>query len=215
MYIPPRFEEANVEVMHGLIRQHPLGTLVTIGHAGLDANHIPFVVDAHPAPYGTLRCHVARTNPVWQMLETSPNVLAIFQGPDAYISPSAYPSKRSDARVVPTWDYAVVHAAGTARVIHDRDWLLQQLEDLTQANESGRQEPWRLSDAPAEYIDKLLANIVGIEIPIAKLVGKWKMSQNRSAADRLGVVEDLRQRGAVRVADMVEATVRADEPVYS
>src|SRR5690606_16147633 len=178
------------------------------GHAGLEANHIPFVVDAQPSPYGTLRCHVARANPVWKTLESSPSVLVIFQGPDAYISPSAYPSKRSDTRVVPTWDYAVVHATGTARVIDDCDWLLQQLEDLTQANEAGRQEPWRLSDAPAEYIDKLLANIVGIEIPVAKLVGKWKMSQNRSVCDRLGVVEDLRERGAARAAEMVFETMK-------
>lgn len=208
MYIPPRFEETNIEAMHGLVRQHPLGILVTSGHAGLEANHIPFVVDAQPSPYGTLRCHVARANPVWKTLESSPSVLVIFQGPDAYISPSAYPSKRSDTRVVPTWDYAVVHATGTARVIDDCDWLLQQLEDLTQANEAGRQEPWRLSDAPAEYIDKLLANIVGIEIPVAKLVGKWKMSQNRSVSDRLGVVEDLRERGAARAAEMVFETMK-------
>lgn len=131
MYVPKHFEESRPEVMHALMRSHPLGVLVVQTSDGLEANHVPFVTDASPAPYGTLRCHVARANPVWAALEQTSDVLAIFQGPEAYVSPSAYEAKQQDGRVVPTWNYVAVHAYGKARVVHEREWLMKLLDALT------------------------------------------------------------------------------------
>jgi len=196
MYLPKHFEETRVEVLHALVRRHPLGTLVAMTPHGLDASHIPFEIDPEPAPYGTLRCHVARANPLWQTLSSAPEALAIFQGDDAYISPSWYVAKQEHGKVVPTWNYAIVHAHGQARVVHEADWLRTLVTALTDRHEEGRAERWRVTDAPAEYVEKMLAAIVGIEIPITRLQGKWKMSQNRSAADRRGVVAGLEHEGS-------------------
>jgi len=207
MYVPSHFEEARPEVMHALMRSYPLGVLVVQTAKGLDANHIPFVSDTNPAPWGSLRCHVARANPVWSSLEQARDALVIFQGPDAYVSPSAYEAKRKDGKVVPTWNYVAVHAYGRARVIHDREWLLEQLNALTVEHEAGREHPWRVTDAPSDYTDKLLNAIVGIEITIEKLIGKWKVSQNRSRTDRRNVAEDLRQQPGAH-ADMIELLER-------
>jgi transcriptional regulator len=210
MYLPSHFQESRVDVMHGLIRAHPLGTLVAMTSGGLDANHVPFLVDALPEPNGSLRCHVAKANPIWRELSTKSEVLVIFQGADAYISPSAYQAKKDNGKVVPTWDYAVVHAYGVPRVTTDRDWLFQLVHDLTQTNEAARSDPWKVSDAPAGYTEKLLSAIVGIEIPIARLIGKWKVSQNRSTADRIGVVDDLKRttcEDAQAMAALIERTL--------
>jgi transcriptional regulator len=196
MYVPKHFEETRVEVLHALMRRHPLGTLVAMTPHGLDANHIPFEIDAEPAPYGTLRGHVAKANPLWQSLSMTPEALVVFQGSNAYISPSLYVAKQEHGKVVPTWNYAVVHAHGAARVVHEAAWLRTLVTALTDRHEEGRADRWRVTDAPAEYVEKLLAAIVGIEIPIARLQGKWKLSQNRSVVDRRGVVAGLESEGA-------------------
>ncbi|HEX9821999.1 MAG TPA: FMN-binding negative transcriptional regulator [Methylomirabilota bacterium] len=209
MYLPRHFEETRVETLHALIRAHPLGALVTLTPGGLDANHIPFEVDPDPAPFGTLRGHVARANPVWREFAREAEALVLFQGPETYISPAWYPTKQETGRVVPTWNYAVVHAHGTPRFIEDRAWLRAFVERLTTRHESGRPHPWKMTDAPPEYIDTQLGAIVGLEIPIARLIGKWKVSQNRPAADRAGVVQGLSNEAQPPAATMAELVRRA------
>jgi len=195
MYLPKHFEETRVEVLHGLVRAHPLGALVTLGADGLEANHIPFEIDPDPAPFGTLRGHVARANPVWRELSRGADALAIFQGAATYVSPSWYPTKQEGGKVVPTWNYAVVHAYGPLRAVDDPAWLRAFVERLTNRHESGRTAPWHVTDAPADYVDKMVTAIVGIELPVTRLLGKWKTSQNRPARDRAGVVAGLEQDG--------------------
>jgi transcriptional regulator len=192
MYMPAHFEETRPEVLHALLRAHPLATWVVQGGDGLLVNHIPFLLDADRGPHGTLVGHVARANPVWRSLAPS---VAVFQGAQAYISPSWYPTKRAHGKVVPTWNYAVVHVHGMPRAIESRDEVLAIVTRLTQTHEAASAVPWSVSDAPSDYIDQMLKAIVGIEIPIERWVGKWKASQNRSAPDRLGTVAGLRQRG--------------------
>jgi len=192
MYMPAHFEETRPEVLRALVQTHPLSTWVVHDDAGLVVNHIPFLLDATRGPHGTLIGHVARANPVWQRLGPS---VAIFQGAQAYVSPSWYPSKRAHGKVVPTWNYAVVHAHGVPRAVESRDELLAIVTRLTQVHEADSAVPWAVGDAPADFIEQMLKAIVGIEIPIERLVGKWKVSQNRSAPDRLGTVAGLQQRG--------------------
>lgn len=195
MYLPKHFEETRVHILHGLIRTYPLGALVMRGPDGLDANHIPFEIDPEPGPFGTLRGHIARANPLWREQPPDATALVIFQGPDTYVSPSWYATKTDTGKVVPTWNYAVVHAHGAVRFIDDRTWLRGFVEKLTTRHESPRREPWRITDAPPDYIESQLGAIIGLEIPIARLVGKWKVSQNRPAADREGAAEGLSREG--------------------
>lgn len=202
MYLPRHFEETRAPILHELIRAHPLGVLVGLTSSGLVANHIPFEVDPDPAPFGTLRAHVARANPFWRECAPDVEALAVFRGPDAYVSPAWYPTKHDTGKVVPTWNYAVVHAHGPVRFIEDRAWLRQLVEQLTNRHEAGRREPWRITDAPPDYIDRQLGAIVGIEIPITRLVGKWKVGQNRPPEDRAGVVEGLSHEGGDAAAAM-------------
>lgn len=191
MYVPSHFAESRIDVLHDLIRTHPFGALVVLASDGLDANHIPFEIDPEPAPFGTLRGHVARANPVWRDFSSRVDALVMFQGAHAYISPAWYVTKKEHGKVVPTWNYAVVHAHGPLRVIDDRKWLREFVGKLTDRHEAPRSDPWKVTDAPADFIDTMVAGIVGIEIPIAKLAGKWKVSQNRPAQDRAGVIEGL------------------------
>lgn len=191
MYTPKHFEEPRIEVMHELMRARPLATLVTLTSGGLEANHIPMHLVDTPAPFGTLRGHVARANPLWRDFAKDIGVLAIFHGPDSYITPSWYATKKETGKVVPTWNYAVVHAYGTLRVIDDAVWVRSQLEALTAHNEAGFARPWAVSDAPREYTDKLLESIVGFEIAITRLTGKWKVSQNQAAQNQESVIEGL------------------------
>ena len=195
MYLPKHFEETRVQVLHELIHAHPLGALVVLTSAGLEANHIPLEVDPDPAPFGTLRGHIARANPLWRESARDTEALVLFQGPGIYISPAWYATKQETGKVVPTWNYAVVHAHGPVRFIDDRAWLRAFVEQLTNRHEAARPEPWRITDAPADYIDKQLGAIIGLEIPITRLVGKWKVSQNRPPQDRDGAVEGLSREG--------------------
>ncbi|MBV8634608.1 MAG: FMN-binding negative transcriptional regulator, partial [Burkholderiaceae bacterium] len=180
MYVPSHFEETRTEVMHELIRAHGLGTLVTLDDSGLNANHIPFEIDGE-GEFGVLRAHVARANPVWKNASRTVDAMVVFQGAQAYITPSWYETKKTDGKVVPTYNYISVHAYGELRAIDDKAWLRQFVSRLTARYEAPRAAPWAVSDAPDEYIDKMLGAIVGIEIPIKRLVGKWKVSQNRPA----------------------------------
>lgn len=208
MYIPKHFDQPRIEVLHELIRARPLATLVTLSSGGLNANHIPLHLSQDPAPLGTLRGHVARSNPVWSDFTQDVEVLAIFHGPDAYITPSWYPTKAETGRAVPTWNYAVAHAYGALRIIEDASWLRAHLETLTAHNEASFPEPWRVSDAPRDYTDKLLAGVVGIEVVITRLSGKWKVSQNQPPQNQAGVVAGLSERGrgeAREMAALVEA----------
>lgn len=191
MYIPKHFEQPRIETMHELMRTRPLSTLVTLSSGGLAANHIPLHLSDAPAPFGTLRGHVARANPVWHDFANEVEVLAIFHGPDAYITPSWYATKKETGKVVPTWNYAVVHAHGALRIIDDAVWVRAHLEALTDCHEANFPEPWSVSDAPPEFTGKLIESVVGIEIVITRLSGKWKVSQNQPWQNRAGVIEGL------------------------
>ena len=204
MYIPKHFEQTNLEAMHALITQQPFATLVTIGAEGLCANHLPVELCLEPKPYGLLIGHVARANPVWRDLADGHEALFIFQGSNSYITPSWYPSKAETGKVVPTWNYAVVHAHGPLRAITDPEWLRAHVERLTHQHEATFAQPWALADAPRDFIDKLIGGIVGLEMPIARLVGKWKTSQNRPEPDQRGVIEGLRAVGTSAALQMAE-----------
>ena len=196
MYQVAAFLEERIDVMHALIRAHPLAVLVTGAGGILEANHLPLLIDPLPSPQGTLRGHVARANPLWRQVQETEHeneVLTIFQGPQVYVTPSWYPEKRASGKVVPTWNYAVVHARGPLIIHDDRDWLRDLVSRLTDQQEAGRAQPWGIADAPADYIERMLGAIVGIEIPISRIEGKWKVSQNRADADRAGVVDGLAQ----------------------
>jgi transcriptional regulator len=195
LYLPAFFKEERIEVLHALMRARPLAALVTSTASGLAANHVPMETADEPAPYGTLRGHIARANPLWKEYLAGAEALAIFQGPQSYISPSYYATKRETGEVVPTWNYAVVHAHGTLRFIEDAAWLRDLVTRLTNVHEAPREQPWKVSDAPEPYLRKQLSLIVGFELCIAKLTGKWKASQNHSAANRHGVVAGLGAKG--------------------
>ena len=204
MYVPVQFENTRVEALQSLIREHPLGTLVTLDAGGVNANHLPFLLEAGPAPLGTLRGHVARANPVWRDIRSGVESLVIFQGAQAYITPLWYATKARTGKVVPTYNYGVVHAYGVLRAIDDKAWVRGLVTRLTDAFEGGRASPWRVSDAPPDYIDDMLGAIVGIEVVVTRLVGKCKASQNRDANDREGVQEGLRAQGDVDARIMAE-----------
>lgn len=208
MYLPAHFEETRIEVLRETIRLQPLGTLVTLSADGLNANHVPFEFDPKPAPFGTLRAHVARANPVWREICGDVEPLVIFQGPQAYITPSWYPSKRETGKVVPTYNYMVVHAYGVMRAIEDTDWLRRFVGDLTNRFEAPRAQPWSVSDAPEDFIAAQLGAIVGIEISVTRLIGKWKVSQNRPAADQQGVISGLRESDDAVAGAMAAAVER-------
>ena len=209
MYLPAHFEETRPEVLHELVRTHPLGLLVTLGPGGLQANPVPFILDADPAGGApTLRAHVARANPVWHEARTDVESLVVFQGPQAYISPSMYATKAATGKVVPTWNYVMVQARGTLRVLDDAPWLHGLVTRLTERHEAARAVPWAVSDAPADYIATMLRAIVGIEITLSALTGKWKVTQNRSSADRAGVVDGL-EAHAAQTGDAQAAAIAA------
>jgi transcriptional regulator len=203
MYTPTPNEETRVEVMHALVRAHPLGTWTLLAADDLLTNHVPFLLDAERGPFGTLVGHVARANPVWRSPPSAVRSVVSFQGPQAYVTPSWYASKREHGKTVPTWNYAVVHARGVPSFIEDRDWLLAHVSSLTDVHEAAEAAPWAVTDAPAEYTERMLGAIVGVEIPIERLMGKWKTSQNRPHADKEGVVAGLEGRGDAASAALV------------
>lgn len=206
MYLPKHFEETRTDVLHQMMRAHPLGTLVTLDEGGLNANHIPFEIDPGCGPFGTLRAHVARNNPVWHDISTEIESLVVFQGARTYISPSLYATKEEGGKVVPTYNFMVAHAYGKINVIDDPVWLLAHLGRLTDSFETGRAQPWTVDDAPGDFIEKLLAAVVGIEIPINRLMGKWKISQNQPRENRVSVEQGLRAAGdpdSIAIADAI------------
>lgn len=191
MYQPPPFRETRPEALRAMIAAFPFATVVVNGPDGPEANHIPLIFHPDEGADGILRGHVARANPLADAARDGVAALAIFQGPHHYVSPSWYPSKAEHGRVVPTWNYAVVHARGSLAAVEDPYLLLAHLKALTAHHESGRAAPWAVDDAPADFIEKQLKGIVGLELRVESVVGKWKMSQNRDAADRIGVLDGL------------------------
>ncbi|MDY6945447.1 MAG: FMN-binding negative transcriptional regulator [Pseudomonadota bacterium] len=211
MYLPKHFEETRVEELHRVISEHPLGALVLHGPGGLNANHLPFVFEAVSATQGRLLAHVARANPLWQEVEDGGEALVIFRAVDAYVSPNWYPSKHESHRQVPTWNYQAVHVHGNITVRDDERFVRGVVARLTRVHEArtAAQRPWKITDSPADYIDQMLQAIVGIEIEITRMIGKWKLSQNREERDRLSVAEELRQRGNETIATaMTRGSVR-------
>jgi transcriptional regulator len=207
MYIPPHFAETRPEELHRILRAHPLGMLCTAGPQGLDANHLPFHLDPSAGPHGTLIAHVARANPLWQAVPSGSEVLVVFRGAEGYISPSWYPSKHEAHRAVPTWNYEVVHAHGTLTIHDDEKHVRGVVARLTRTHEAGEPRPWKMGDAPPDYLDAMLRAIVGIEVRITRLEGKRKLSQNREPRDREGTITALDERGR---APLAQAMRRAD-----
>jgi transcriptional regulator len=207
MYIPPLFAEERIEVLHDAIERAGLATLVTMTPGGLAASHVPLLLDRGAGTHGVLHGHLAAANPQWRDAPAGTEALAIFLGPDAYISPSWYPAKSETGRVVPTWNYVALHVYGRITFFDDAQRLLEVVTRLTNRHEAALAKPWKVSDAPGSYIEGQLKGIVGFELPIRRIEGKWKMSQNRPAADREGAARGLRARGgeaAVEVARVVE-----------
>lgn len=211
MYTPSHFDEQRAEPLRQLLHEHPLGLLITNGPHGLDANPVPFLYEPREGTPGVLTCHVARANPVWK--ESAGNeVLVVFQGPQAYISPNWYPSKFDNGKAVPTWNYIVVQARGRLVVHDDVEWLRHLVTRLTQRHESTQAVPWQVSDAPPDYLNAMLRGIVGLEIPLSSLRGKWKMSQNHPAANREGVARGLHARGTEAEAAVAGWVERSAPP---
>ncbi len=211
MYTPPHFKESRPDVLQALIRQHSLAAIVAQTAQGLVANHIPVVFAPRDGTPGVLKGHIARANSLWKDLETGGEVLAIFQGASHYISPNWYPSKAEHGKEVPTWNYAIVHARGRVDWVHDAGWLREFVSTLTDRHESQLASPWHVTDAPAKYIDQMLAAIVGFEITITSLSGKWKLSQNHDAANRAGVVAGLTALADDAALEMARMVERAGE----
>ena len=210
MFLPETFREDRLDVLHALIRAHPLGFLVSGGPEGPMVTPVPFTL-AEGGARGILRAHVSRANPHWKALRDAPAAVVLFQGPQAYVTPSWYATKQESGKVVPTWNYTIVEARGRAAVIEDAGWLRAQIEALTGLMEAPRAEPWAVSDAPAPFVGSQIRGIVGIELAEFTLEGKWKVSQNRPVADRRGVVDGLAAAGDAAMAGLV-AERTPDEP---
>ena len=205
MYMPQHFAETRPEVIHRIIHEHPLGMLVTQGADGLDADHIPFEFEPAEGTHGVLLAHVARANPLWQRCPTGSQVMVVFRGAQAYISPNWYPSKHEAHRQVPTWNYEVVHAHGKLTVHDDERFVRGIVARLTRRHEAAEPRPWKIGDSSPEFIDSMLRNIVGIEIAVTSLACKVKLSQNKEARDRQGAAEQLEARGFVELARSMRA----------
>lgn len=195
MYQPAPHQEDRLEILWAFIDAHPLGVLVTKGNEGLCANFLPVLLDKSSGSKGVLQAHCARANPQWRDFDPAIEALVIFQGPQAYVTPSWYPSKVVHGKVVPTWNYVTVHACGKMTAIDDTAWLRRQIEQMTEKMEANRANPWSVAHAPHSFIEDMINNIIGLEIEISRLEGKWKLSQNRSRGDRNGVIEELRASG--------------------
>ncbi|MFA7434114.1 MAG: FMN-binding negative transcriptional regulator [Gemmobacter sp.] len=214
MYVPPHFDESRPEVLFDLIERNPLGILVSNGPGGLDANHIPFHLTRGQGPHGTLSCHVARSNPLWQELGDGDEVLVVFRAAHAYISPQWYPSKQEFHRQVPSWNYIVAHAHGRVTVRDEEPFVRRNVALLTRTHEASQPVPWKMGDAPRDFTDMMLKAVVGLEIGITRLVGKAKLSQNKEIRDMEGAGHALREQGdgAIGEAMLAAARARADTP---
>ena len=213
MYVPSHFDESRPDVLYDLIEKNPLGVLITHGQSGLDANHIPFEIDRSQGPHGVLRCHVARNNSVWQDIATGDQVLVVFRAVDAYISPQWYPSKQDFHKQVPTWNYLVAHAYGRITVRDDERYVRGNVARLTRKHEASQPVPWKITDAPTDYIDMMLKAIVGLEIEITRLVGKAKLSQNKEVRDIRSAGETLSAQGdsVLGEAMLAAAAIKSDQ----
>ena len=210
LYNPLQFRQDDVGALHAAIREHGFGTLVTLGAGGLEASHVPMLIEPAPAPYGTLVGHVAKANPQWRSARPDVPALAMFLGPNAYITPAWYPTKQESGKVVPTWNYTAIHGSGTLTFFEDSERLLRLVTRLTEHHEAGRTQPWAVSDAPADYVQGMLKGIVGFELALTRLEGKWKMSQNRPADDRAGVVEGLNREGGAVEAEVAQIVTKVN-----
>jgi transcriptional regulator len=208
VYIPNAFEETRADVLHDLVRDYPLATLIIHTGSGLEANHVPLCLAKGLDSSDRLRGHIAKANPLASCIQTGIDALVIFQGPQAYISPSWYPTKQDSGRGVPTWNYSVVHATGTLRLVDDAAWIRAQVDDLTRQQEAHFANPWQVSDAPAQYLDTMMSAIVGIELEVAAWRGKWKVSQNQPPINRKGVIDKLRAVGDAHAESMAELIQR-------
>ncbi len=213
LYTPRHFREDRTDVLHGAIRDFPMAQLVTFGETGLESTPLPLLLDLADGGQGALLGHVARANPQWKTADRSVEALAIFSGPDSYISPGWYETKRQTGKVVPTWNYVTIQVRGRISFVEEPQELLEIVRRLTELHENGRDAPWAVADAPADFIASQLRAIVGLRLEITEITGKWKMSQNRSEADRAGVIEGLRAEGAPAadaVAEFVAAAMTED-----
>lgn len=208
MYIPAHFAETRLDELHRIIRAHPLGMMVTRTGNGLDANHLPFLLNADEGPHGSLHAHVARANPVWQDVKDSDDVLIAFRGAEGYISPNWYPSKHETHRRVPTWNYEVVHAHGTIHVRDDEKFVRGVVARLTRHHEASQPEPWKMGDSPADFLAEMMGHIVGIEVRITRLEGKRKLNQHHEARDREGAIRGLDGVGNDALARAMEDAVK-------
>jgi len=212
MYQPDHFRVEDVPQMHTLMRARPFAVLVSGGSTGLYASHLPTVLK-DDGPFGVIECHLARPNAHWREVAEAKEALMIFQGPQSYITPNWYPSKALHGKVVPTWNFAVVHAYGRPEMMKEADWLLRHVSELTAQHESNEAKPWSLSDAPDTYTQVMLRGIVGFRFAVTRLEGKWKMSQNRDIQDQVGVVKGLRNRGDgddLEIAKIISRQTRTD-----
>ena len=206
MYVPVQFKEERVATMHDAIRTYGFGTLVTSNEREMEASHLPLLLEPEPAPLGTLLGHLARANPQWQRVKPGTEALAIFLGPNTYITPSWYPTKQQNGKVVPTWNYLAIHAYGTLSFFDDPDELRAHVGKMTDTHEQRRDAPWAVSDAPERFVEQMLMAIVGFRLRITRLEGKWKMSQNRPAQDVTGVLDGLAREDSAehrRVSEIV------------
>jgi len=209
MYVNPLHQLTDREAIFSLVASHPLGAWVCHGREGLVANHVPFLLDRGRGPFGTLIGHVSRANAVWRELGSAVPSVVMFQGPQAYITPSWYPGTAEHGKVVPTWNYVVAHAHGVARAVEDQAWMLDMLQRLSAVHEARRSTPWSVADAPAPFIEKMMRAIVGIEIPIDRLQGKLKASQDEAMQDRIGTVRGLREEACGEAAAMADLVMKA------
>jgi transcriptional regulator len=215
MYVSRHHQFNDCEAVSALMQSHPLGAWVCHSRDGLVANHVPFFLDRTRGPHGVLMGHVARANPVWRLLSADTPSVVMFQGAESYITPGWYPGKGEHGKVVPTWNYVVAHAHGTARAIEDPDWMLDMLIRLTASQESRQTSPWRVSDAPSGFIEKLMRGIVGIEIQINRLEGKLKASQDEDSRDRHGTVgglQSIHSDQSREMAELILSTLTKEAP---
>lgn len=211
VYLPTHFAEHDPASLHTLMAEYPLGTLITLGGDGLSANHVPFIFEPDHGERGRLIGHVARNNAVWHDHDPEREALVVFQSTQAYVSPNWYPTKPETHKAVPTWNYAVVHVYGQLIVHDDEKWVRGQSGKLTKIHEATQPDPWKMADAPREYIEMMLSNIVGIEIPVARMIGKFKANQNREIVDRAGAIAGLDATGdpgKVAMAEVMQEVLR-------